>query len=332
MRLKPNLAADGALVLTTVVWGSTFFMAKDILARWSPLSYMTLRFVVASLILFALFHRRLLGATREARRAGAILGALMGAGFALQAAGQVYTTASKSAFITGLTTPLVPFVAYALLRARPGVENLIGVVLATVGGLLILAPRDGGAINLGDLLTLASTAAFAFHITLLSVYARRFDAAQITSLQLVSTAALVVVAWLALRACALVFDGGALPEFVMRESAPLVWDARIVWQLVYLSIVATVAVFFLWTWGQARTSAAHAAVIFSLEPVFANAFAVAFRGGQEWLGARGYAGAGLVLAGVIVSELRWTERRRRRAEGGGLGAEYPRESAGEADD
>jgi drug/metabolite transporter (DMT)-like permease len=314
MRLKPNLAADGALVLTTVVWGSTFFMAKDILARWSPLSYMTFRFVVASAILFALFHRRLLRATREARGAGAILGALMGAGFALQAAGQVYTTASKSAFITGLTTPLVPFVAYALLRARPGVENLIGVVLATVGGLLILAPRDGGAVNLGDLLTLASTAAFAFHITLLSVYARRFDVVQITSLQLVSTAVLVVVAWLALRACGLVFSRDALPQFVLRESAPLVWDASIVWQLVYLSAVATVAVFFLWTWGQARTTATHAAVIFSLEPVFANAFAVAFRGGQEWLSARGYVGAGLVLLGIIISELRWG-RNRGMAEG-----------------
>ncbi|HEX8163202.1 MAG TPA: DMT family transporter [Pyrinomonadaceae bacterium] len=317
MRLKSNLAADGALVLTTVVWGSTFFMAKDILVSWSPLSYMTFRFAVASVILFALFYKRITGATREARAAGALLGALMGAGFALQAAGQVYTTASKSAFITGLTTPLVPFVAYALLRARPGVENLIGVVLATCGGLLILAPRDGGAVNVGDLLTLASIAAFAFHITLLSLYARRFDAVQITSLQLVSTAALVVAAWLAVRACGAAFERGALPEFVARESAPLAWDARIVWQLVYLSTVATVAVFFLWTWGQARTTAAHAAVIFSLEPVFANAFAVAFRGGQEWLGARGYAGAGLVLAGIIVSELRWggARRRARGAEG-----------------
>lgn len=323
MRLKPNLAADGALVLTTVVWGSTFFMAKDILARWSPLSYMTLRFVVASVILLALFQRRIRGATREAVRAGAILGALMGTGFALQAMGQVYTTASKSAFITGLTTPLVPFVAYALLRARPGVENLIGVVLATIGGLLILAPRGGGAVNFGDLLTLASTAAFAFHITLLSVYARRFDAVQITSLQIISTAALVFAAWLALRACGLMVSRDALPQFVLRESAPLVWDARIVWQLAYLSTVATVAVFFLWTWGQARTSATHAAVIFSLEPVFATIFAVAVRGSQEWLGARGFTGAGLVLTGIVVSELRWGEvRKRRRARRGARDGEW----------
>jgi drug/metabolite transporter (DMT)-like permease len=311
MRLKSNLAADGALVLTTLVWGTTFFMAKDILAYWSPLAYTAVRFAAASVILALLFWRKLFHASREARRAGALLGLLMGAGFALQAAGQVYTTASKSAFITEFTTLLVPFVAYAVLRARPGIEKLIGVALATIGGLLILAPHGAGGVNVGDLLTLAATGAFAFHITLLSVYARRFDVVQITVLQITSTGVLVVAAWLVFRACGLVFAHDALPAFVARESAPLIWDAHIVWQLAYLATVATVAVFFLWTWGQSRTTATHAAIIFSLEPVFANAFAVAFRGGQEWLGARGYLGAALVLAGVVISELRWGRRDRR---------------------
>jgi drug/metabolite transporter (DMT)-like permease len=310
MRLKSNLAADGALVLTTVVWGTTFFMAKDILSHWSPLAYVTVRFAVASLILIVVFRRQFTGAGREAWRAGAWLGLLMGVGFALQAAGQIYTTASKSAFITGLTTPLVPFVAYLVLRARPGVENLVGVVLASVGGALILAPQGTGSINFGDALTLLSTAAFALHITYLSDYARRFDARQITVLQITSSTVLFILAWLALRACGIAFDRASLPAFIARESAPLIWDARIAWQFAYLATVATVAVFFLWTWGQARTSATHAAVIFSLEPVFANAFAVAFRGGQEWLNARGYAGASLVLAGVFVSELRWSRKRK----------------------
>ncbi len=315
MRLKSNLAADGALVLTTLVWGTTFFLAKEILARWPPLAYTGVRFAAASLLMIALFGGDFFRASRGARKAGAVLGLLMGLGFALQAAGQVYTTASKSAFITGLTTPLVPFVAYAVSRARPGVENLVGIALASVGGALILAPRAETSINLGDVLTLVSTVAFAVHITLLSVYARRYDTRQITVLQITSTGAFVVVVWLGLRACGLVLGGGALPAFVAREAAPLAWDARVILRLAYLALVATFAVFFLWTWGQSRTSATHAAIIFSLEPVFANAFAVAFRGQSEWLGARGYAGAALVLAGVVVSELRWSGRRRK--DGGG---------------
>jgi drug/metabolite transporter (DMT)-like permease len=315
MRLKANLAADGALVLTTLVWGTTFFIARDILdgdeaGHWPPLTYTAVRFLAASLLLAALFWRDLARARRAEWRAGAALGLLMFLGFGLQAAGQVYTTASKSAFVTGLTTPLVPFVAYAVLRARPGVENLIGVALASAGGLLILAPQGEAGVNLGDLLTLASTGAFALHITLLSDYARRFEPRRVTVLQIVSTAACAALFWLALRAASAALGAGELPGWAEREFEPLTWSARVVGQLAYLSVVATVAVFFLWTWGQSRSSATHAAVIFSLEPVFATAFAVAVRGPEEWLGGRAWLGAALVFAGIVVSELRWGARRK----------------------
>ena len=312
MRLKSNLAADGALMLTTLIWGSTFFMAKDILSVWPPMAYMFFRFVVAALLLAAIFPRQLARARREEWRAGATLGVLMGFGFGLQAVGQVYTTASKSAFVTGLTTPLVPFVAYLLLRQRPGVENLVGVALASLGGLLILAPQGtDGTVNFGDLLTLAATALFATHITLMSVYARRYDVRQLTVLQITSTASLFTLVWVGLQAWE--FLAGGLPQAFAREAAPLVWSGRVVWQLVYLATVATIGAFLFWTWGQARTSATHAAVIFSLEPVFATAFAVAVIGASEWMGTRGFVGAGLVFAGIIISEVRWSERRERRA-------------------
>lgn len=312
MRLKPNLAADGALMLTTLIWGSTFFIAKDILSVWPPMAYMFFRFIGAALLLAAMFPQRLAQARREEWRAGATLGVLMGFGFGLQAVGQVYTTASKSAFVTGLTTPLVPFVAYLLLRVRPGVENLIGVALASLGGLLILAPQGtDGTVNFGDLLTLAATALFATHITLMSVYARRYDVRQLTVLQITATASLFTLVWVGLQVWE--FLAGGLPQAFAREAAPLVWSGRVVWQLVYLATVATIGAFLFWTWGQARTSATHAAVIFSLEPVFATAFAVAVIGASEWMGGRGWLGAGLVFAGIIISELRWSERRERRA-------------------
>ena len=314
MRLKPNLAADGALVLTTLVWGTTFFMAKDILASWPPMAYMSVRFGLAAVVLLILFWRTVARSSRAELSAGAVLGLLMVTGLALQAAGQVYTTASKSAFVTGLTTPLVPFVAYAVLRARPSVENMAGVALATIGGLLILAPRDETGVNAGDLLTLVATTAFALHITLLSLYARRYDVRRLTVLQIVAIAALVCFAWLAMRAAGAAAGLAAVPEFVARESAPLAFTARVVGQLVYLALVATVAVFFLCTWGQSRTTATHAAVIFSLEPVFATFFAVLARGSEVWLGGRGWAGAALVFAGIIVSELRWAGRGRTAGE------------------
>jgi drug/metabolite transporter (DMT)-like permease len=278
------------------------------------MAYMFFRFIVAALLLAAMFPREITRARRAEWRAGATLGVLMGFGFGLQAVGQVYTTASKSAFVTGLTTPLVPFVAYLLLRLRPGVENLVGVALASLGGLLILAPQGtDGTVNFGDLLTLAATALFATHITLMSVYARRYDVRQLTALQIACIACLFTVVWAGLQVWESFSGAGALPAAFARETMPLVWSGRVVWQLVYLATVATVGAFLLWTWGQARASATHAAVIFSLEPVFATAFAVAVIGASEWMGGRGWLGAGLVFAGIIISELRWSERRERKA-------------------
>ena len=185
-------------------------------------------------------------------------------------------------------------------------------MLASVGGALILAPAGAGPVNTGDLITLGTTLFFAAHISLMSVYARRFRIRQLSALQIVVAAALAVAAWLALRAY-VALAGGAAPALA-REAAPLAWSAPVVWQLVYLSTVATVAVFLIWTWGQARMSATHAAVIFSLEPVFATLFAVILRGSAEWTGGRATAGALLVVAGVVVSELRWGDEGR-EAEG-----------------
>jgi drug/metabolite transporter (DMT)-like permease len=310
VRFKANLAADGALMLTTLIWGSTFVVAKDIVERWPPVAYITLRFLLAAVCLLLLFPKLTLRARRAEWKAGATLGLLMGAGFALQAVGQVYTTPSKSAFVTGLTTPIVPFVALLVLRVRPNLENLIGVTLASVGGMLILAPQGAEPMNTGDLLTLVATTLFAAHITLMSAYAREIDVRLLTVMQIASAAALFIIVWLSLQAAGIFFPKNSLPGFISRETSGLIWTERVVWQIIFLATVATVITFLLWTWGQARVSATHAAIIFSLEPVFATLFAVAVRGANEWMGRRGNFGAALILAGVIVSEIRLTRRRR----------------------
>ncbi|MDT5268453.1 MAG: hypothetical protein QOH49_639 [Acidobacteriota bacterium] len=305
MKLKTHLAADGAILLTTLIWGSTFAVARGVLDSWPPLTYLAVRMPLAALVFAALFPRQLFGASRAAWRAGGALGALIGLGFIGQTVGLLYTTPAKSAFITGITTPLVPVVAYALWRTRPSRENLFGIVLASIGGALILAPAGVAGFNAGDLVTLSTTLLFAGHINLMSTYARRIDVRQLSALQITVAAGVVLVAWLAVRAAAWVWGVGALPLGLAREAVPLVWSVAVAWQVVYLTLVATVATFLLWTWGQARMPATHAAVIFSLEPVFATAFAVLLRGSAEWTGARATLGALLVLAGVVVSELRW---------------------------
>jgi drug/metabolite transporter (DMT)-like permease len=322
LKLKANLGADAAIFLTTLIWGSTFAVSRDVLDHWPPLSYLALRLPLAALLFAALFPRRLFGATRDAWRAGAALGLLMGFGLIGQTVGLLWTTPAKSAFISGLTTPLVPVVVYVLWRARPSRENFAGIVLASIGGALILAPAGASAtVNTGDLITLGTTILFAAHITLMGLYARRFDVRQLSALQITVAAALMIFVWACVRAWGAL--AGGLPEGLAREAGPLAWNATTVTQLVYMSTVATVATFLLWTWGQARMPATHAAVIFSLEPVFATLFAVLLRGSAEWSGGRSTLGAGLVVAGVIVSELRWG---RREVEAEGIESEALEES------
>lgn len=318
MRLRPNLSADAALVLTTLIWGSTFVIAKDILSHWPPIAYITVRFGLAALVLVAAFPKQLLAARRAEWQAGVTLGLLMGSGFAIQAVGQVYTTPANSAFITSLTTPLVPFIALILLRVRPNLENLVGVILASIGGLLILAPRGAIVANQGDLYTLVATFFFASHITFLSVYARRMNARQLTVLQISVAAGLFVFGWLLLRAIGSLSSSPSLPAIVRLESGLPVWSATLAWQLAYLAVVATVATFLLWTWGQARMSATHAAIIFSLEPIFATAFAIAWWGSGQWVGGWATVGAASVIAGVIVSEMQLTRRRDKAGRGANI--------------
>lgn len=309
MRLRPNFAADAVLIVITLIWGSTFVIAKDILEHWPPIAYLCFRFGFAAVVLAAIFPRQIARANRDEWSAGVTLGLLIGGGFAVQAVGQVYTTPSKSAFITGLTTPLVPLIAFAVLGVRPSFENLVGVGLASVGGALILVPQGEAGVNTGDLLTLGCTVQFAWHITLMSSYTRRFDVRGLAMLQIGVAAVVFLVVWLAGRLCIGVVGDEALPQAIVREAAALDWSWRIMWQFIYLALVGTALTFLLWTWGQARMSATHAAIIFSLEPVFATLFAVAWRGRSEWLGWRAGFGAALVLAGIIVSELRWSDER-----------------------
>jgi len=312
MLSRSRYAGDAALVLTALIWGSTFILAKDVLREWTPLAYITVRFTIAAVGLGLMFGKELVAATRQDWQAGFVLGMLVGCGFVVQAMGQVYTSATKSAFITGLTTPLVPLCAYLLLRARPTLGNMLGIVCATLGGFILLAPPSSNqsegmlsGVNIGDLLTLSCTILFATHIVLLGVYTERTNVKRLTVLQITTATILFVIVWTTIKACVVFGAAEWLPDALAREAAPLVWSVGALWRVLYLGLVGTLAAFLLWTWGQARVEAVRTAIIFNLEPVFATLFAVAVRGRDEWLGGWASFGAALVLLGVLISEVRW---------------------------
>jgi drug/metabolite transporter (DMT)-like permease len=279
--------AELALVLNTIVWGTTFVVVKAALADVSPLLFLALRFSVATLALVVLFR----GCWRGARAAGPALagglaaGVFLFAGYAFQTFGLRLTTAPKSAFLTGLATVMVPFLALAVYRNRPRAAEVCGVLLATVGmGLMTLEGSSLARVNPGDLLTVCCAVGFAAHIVVLGHYSER-AAFEVLSLTQVATAAVL-----------------ALSLFWWAEKPVVHWRPAVIWAILITGLLATAMAFTLQAWAQRHTTATRTALIYALEPVFAWLTSYWLAG--ETLSGRAAAGAGLILGGVVLVELK----------------------------
>ena len=183
--------AEAALVWNTVVWGCTFVLVKAALDDISPLLFLALRFSLATVALVVLFaaRRRLVWDWRTAA-AGALAGVFLFAGYLAQTLGLRLTSAPKSAFITGLTSVMIPLVAALVYRSRPRVLEVVGILVATAG-LGLLALRGGGVpLNPGDLLTLLGAVGFAAHIVVLGHFSERMGF-ELLSLAQVGSAAVL---------------------------------------------------------------------------------------------------------------------------------------------
>lgn len=273
---RPTLALLGV----TAIWGSTFVVVKDAVARVPVTDFLTLRFALAAAAMLALRPRSVAALGAAGRRAGAVIGVALGAGYLLQTLGLQHTSAAVSGFLTGLFVVLTPLGAAVLLRRPPPATAWLAVVVAT-GGLALLSLR-GWRIGLGELLTLGCAAAFALHIVALGRWAGRYDAYGLAVVQLLTTAAL---------SAAVALPGGLV---VPRDGQ--VWFA-----LVLTSLAATALAFVVQTWAQAHLSPTRAAVIMTMEPVFGGLFAVLLAG--EVLGPRSLVGAALVLAAMVLTEV-----------------------------
>jgi drug/metabolite transporter (DMT)-like permease len=247
--MRPELV----LVGVTILWGSTFIITKDIVRDAPPMLYLVFRFGVAAVLMLAIYGRGI--KTRRLIVDGVILGVLNSLGLILQVLGQVFTTASKSAFITSLNTPLVPLVSYALYKTRPSPPQLVAVLLATLGLMLLTYPAGGAHWNAGDLYTLGCAGFYAFTIVQIARRSPRHDARPLTAVQIAAAAATFVVAMAVAQICIRTIAPPSLPEFARLEARPLVWTTRLVVEGIYMALFCTVLTFGLQTWAMARMSA-----------------------------------------------------------------------------
>jgi len=278
-----------ALFFLTLLWGTTFTLVKLALATASTGVFLTARFTVACAVLGAvMLVRRDRAGGREFWRHGIILGLLMLAGFIFQTLGLGYTTPARSGFITGLCVLIVPFIARFTLGRPVRWSVWVGVALAVVGLLLLTRPFDAGAVTaavrFGDFITLFSAVAYAVQITFMSEWSERHPLVPFTLVQVAVTLLGVLV-------------------MVPIEGAR--WDpagaSTFAGVVAFTGVVMTAGAFFVMNWAQRHTSAVRAALIYALEPVAAAIFSQLVIG--EELGAAGWTGGGLIVAGVLVGEL-----------------------------
>jgi drug/metabolite transporter (DMT)-like permease len=274
--------ADATLLSATLLWGVSFVVVKMGLASASPFAFAAIRFAIASLVLAPFIRLR----TRFSRAElvnGAVLSLLLGIGFLTQTTGLQWTTPSRSAFLVAVSSVLAPAIAAVALRERPRPMLLLALAAAGVGVFLLAAPEHGG-LNRGDWLTLVTAGLYGGHIVVTGVVARRHDPLRLVWLEIVGTTVLAAA--------------GA----VWLEDRRLVWSPGFAGALAYTAIGATVVPLLLQMKAQRHMSAARASVLFCGESLFAAITSWLVLGERltplQWLG------GGLILAGLVLAELR----------------------------
>lgn len=287
--LRHPRVATLLLLLVTAVWGSTFFLIRDLVVTLPPADFLAVRFAIAAAVMFAVFRRQTLALSRREAGTGVVLGLLYGLAQLLQTVGLQHTDASVSGFVTGTYVVLTPVLGAVLLRERVDRVTWAAVLLTTTG-LAVLSLR-GFAIGLGEAVTLAAAVLYAGHIVALGRWSRPSAAVGLATVQAAVIALVTAVA--------------AAGDSLTLPADPGQWAS-----LLYMALVAGAVALWAQTWAQAHLTATRAAIVMAMEPVFAALFAVLL--GGESLTARMLLGGALVVASMYLVELRGMLARARR--------------------
>jgi len=277
-----------ALVLVTMLWGSTFLIIHIAMQHSGPLFFVGLRFTIAGLMALLLFRKHMAGITRLEVGAGIAIGCALFLGYFLQTEGLRTITSSQSAFITALYVPIVPLLQWAVLKRPPGLMSWIGVALA-FSGLILLAGPEAGALSFspGEVATLAGAVAIAAEIILIGLFPKRVDSRRVTFVQLL-TAGLVSFALMPMM-------GESIPAFS--------W----LWAGAAIGLgLASAIIQLTMNWAQKSVSPTRATVIYAGEPVWGG---IVGRLAGDRLPALALAGAALIVAGVLASEIKFGRKK-----------------------
>src|SRR5690606_4857740 len=278
---RRTLRADALMLITALIWGTTFVAQSLGMEHIGPFLYTGLRFTLGCLVILPLVLLTRPGRTPAQQRrfsrpmllGSLVLGVVLTIGINLQQVGLLFTTVTNSGFITGMYVILVPIFGL-FIGMRSGAGTWAGAVLA-VAGMLLLSVTADYRIASGDLLQLASAACWAIHVLLVGMLASRYDPVRVSFVQFAVCAVISLLLAVAL-------------EEISLQAIELAAPA-----IAFGGILAVGVGFTLQVVAQKDAVSSHAAIILSLEAVFAAVAGWLFL--NESLSLRGFIGCSLML-------------------------------------
>lgn len=278
--------AELMLLFVTLTWGLSFPLLKLLLQYVSPFMLVASRFTITLVFFVILYGRSFAISDYKLWKSGLILGVLLFLGYTLQTLGLYYTTASKSAFITGINLIFIPFIQYFVLRIKPGLFNLIGAMMV-MAGLYIFTGTHLGPPNIGDILTIFCAVSFAVHIVLLSKFSETTDFLPLAFGQFLAMAVLSILSTLLL-------DNPIFGEIKFEMNFTAIVSFLII------ALFSTLLSLVLMTKYQSSTTPFRAGIIYNTEAVFAAIFSYYLL--KEVMSQSQVIAAIVIVAGLLISE------------------------------
>jgi len=298
------LRADLMLVVVAFLWGSSYVVTKGSIEIVDPVQIIFFRFSIASALSLVFFGRYLKTSSKKEIKAGFMLGAMLCFGALFAFYGIRYTTVSKNSFIISTNVVVVPFLHWAAYKRKPTGVSLAAVFLMAVGlGFLTLDLSGSFKINIGDVISFGSVFFYAAHVVLSDNYSKRYNPVS------VNTYAMISVSFLSFAVLLLTNN--------LRINIP----GKIMGDMLYLSVFPTFLCYTMQLNAQKHTNATHAAIIISLESVFATVLAVLIL--EEKITLQMAAGFVFIFISVLTSELGETILVRFKERQAGLLIEIP---------
>ena len=280
------------LALLCLIWGMTFPATKAALSLTDPVHFLAIRFSMASILFlpFLYIRRKQISGNSDVSPAelrksfllGSWVGLFLLAGFLLQVQGLKLTTASRSGFFTSLLTIIAPLLAWLFRTSKTHWATWIGLVPAMIGIYLLADPESGG-LNKGDLLTIGCAFAFALQMVVLESVAGKSKNVLVLTYGQIITVTVGAITW-------------SLIEAVPFQISLTGWVAA-----GYTGLFGTVIAVWMQTRYQPEVPAGHAALIFTLEPVFASLLAWILLA-ELWT-LQALSGATMIFLAMIISSL-----------------------------